>query len=125
MTTTQISGAYVSFATLKRSGDWVSTPVWYAPLDGTYYIFSAEDAGKVKRLRNFDTIKAANCTVSGKVIGDSHSGHATLLSDQSDIDKAYEALYTKYGWQMRLTDWMSKLAGKINKRTLIAFTLDD
>ena len=44
------AGKYVSFATLKRSGDYVATPVWFAPLDGYYYLFSAEDAGKVIRL---------------------------------------------------------------------------
>ena len=36
-------GRYLSFATLKKSGDYVATPVWFA-LDGdSYYIFSAGD----------------------------------------------------------------------------------
>ena len=45
--------AYLSFATRKRNGDFVPTPVWFAADNGVYYLFSAGDAGKVKRLRTF------------------------------------------------------------------------
>ena len=40
-------GAYFSLATRKRSGDFVPTPVWFAPAGGSYYVFSAGNAGKV------------------------------------------------------------------------------
>ena len=43
---------YVSLATFRRSGDAVRTPVWMAPADGAHYVFSAGNAGKVKRLKN-------------------------------------------------------------------------
>ena len=44
-------GNYISLATRKRSGEWVATPVWFAPDGGSYYVFSAGNAGKIKRLR--------------------------------------------------------------------------
>ena len=61
---------YVSFSTLRKNGDWVNTPVWFAPDGDTYYIFSAGDAGKVKRLRNFSQCRVAPCTVTGTATGD-------------------------------------------------------
>ena len=32
-------GKYLSFATLKKSGDWVATPVWFAPLDTKHRVY--------------------------------------------------------------------------------------
>ena len=37
-------GSYMSFATRKKSGDFVATPVWFAPDGNSYYVFSAGDA---------------------------------------------------------------------------------
>ena len=34
-------GNYISLTTRKRSGEWVATPVWFAPDEGSYYVFSA------------------------------------------------------------------------------------
>ena len=120
-----LKGEYVSFATRKHSGDWVNTPVWFAPDDhGRFYIFSEAQAGKVKRLRNYTEVRVADCTVTGRVLADWVDGQGTILETKEDIDKAYKALYNKYGWKMRGTDFMSKLAGKYHKRSLLAFTLD-
>jgi uncharacterized protein len=112
-------GAYVSFATRKRSGEFVPTPVWFAPGDGGYYLFSAGDAGKVKRLRNFSEVRLAPCTVTGRVTGDWLPGRAFLLDQPEDVDRALAALRRKYGWQMHLLDALSRLAGKLNRRAYI------
>lgn len=116
-------GSYLSFATLKKSGDYVATPVWFAPDGDSYYLFSANDAGKVKRLRNFSQCRVAACTVSGKVTGEWLEGNAYLLEPPED-EAALAALHRKYGWQMKLTDFMSRMAGKINKRTYIRVELN-
>jgi PPOX class probable F420-dependent enzyme len=117
--TKEIGGNYISFATRKRSGEFVRTPVWFAPEGGSYYLFSASDAGKVKRLRNFSESRVAPCTVTGKVTGDWENTEAFLLDDQADIAVALRALHRKYGWQMKVTDTLSRLSGKINRRAYI------
>ena len=43
---------YLSLATFRRDGGAVPTPVWFAEVDGLLYVFTAGDAGKVKRLRH-------------------------------------------------------------------------
>jgi PPOX class probable F420-dependent enzyme len=112
-------GSYLSFATLKKSGDYVATPVWFGPGDGSYYIFSAGDAGKVKRLRNFSQCRVAACTATGKLTGDWIEGNAYLLEEDDDIDAALAALHRRYGWQMKMTDFLSRLSGKMGKRSYI------
>lgn len=112
-------GKYLSFATLKKSGDWVATPVWFAPMDGHYYLFSAGDAGKVKRLRNFSQVRLAPCTVTGKLTGDWLESTAQLLSKPEDEALALEALRRKYGLSMKITDLLSSLSGKMQRRAYI------
>ncbi len=116
-------GNYISFATLKRSGEFVATPVWFAPGDGGYYLFSAGDAGKVKRLRNFSESRMAPCTVTGKVTGDWVATEAHILNDPASIRMALAALRRKYGWQMKMTDLLSRLGGKIGNRAYIRVAL--
>ena len=110
---------YISFATRKRSGDWVNTPVWFAPDEGSYYVFSAGEAGKVKRLRNFRESRIATCTMNGKLTGDWYDTHAYVLDEPRDQQIALAALRKKYGWQMRLADFFSRLTGKMGRRAYI------
>jgi hypothetical protein len=111
--------AYLSFATRKRNGDFVPTPVWFAPDNGVYYLFSAGDAGKVKRLRNFSSARIAPCTVSGRLTGEWHEANAYLVDSPAEIALALAALRRKYGWQMRGLDALSRLGGKLHKRAYI------
>ena len=112
-------GSYISFSTRKKSGDFVATPVWFAPDGDSYYLFSANNAGKVKRLKNFSEARIAPCSVSGTVTGDWIDTQAFLLETAADKDTALQALRHKYGWQMRVGDIFSRLTGKMDKRSYI------
>ncbi len=110
---------YMSFSTRKKSGDFVATPVWFAPDGDSYYVFSAGDAGKVKRLRNFSESRIAPCTVSGKVTGNWIETRAYVLDTAEAEKAALRALHRKYKWQMSMTDFLSALTGKKKKRAYI------
>ena len=112
-------GNYISFATRKRSGKWVATPVWFAPDKGSYYVFSAGNVGKVKRLRNFSESRIAACTFNGTLTGEYHDTQAFLLDKPADQDIALAALRRKYGWQMLMGDFFSRLTGKMQRRAYI------
>ena len=43
---------YVCLATVRRNGVEVKTPVWFAAVGEKLYVFTAGEAGKVKRLRH-------------------------------------------------------------------------
>ncbi|CAA0090880.1 Uncharacterised protein [Halioglobus japonicus] len=113
------NGNYISFATKKRSGDWVATPVWFAPDQGNYYLFSAGNAGKVKRLRNFSESRIAPCTMTGTLTGEWLDTHAYVLDDPADQATALKALRRKYGLQMLTADFFSRLTGKMARRAYI------
>ena len=114
-----IRAPYISFATFRKSGVMVATPVWCAELNGDFFIFSAGSAGKVKRLRNSSRAQLAVCDARGKLRGDWQEAEAMLLEESSDISQALTALRTKYGWQMWLADVGSKLTGKFHRRSYI------
>jgi len=112
-------GNYLSFATRKKNGQFVATPVWFAPEGDSYYLFSAGDAGKVKRLRNFSEARVAACTVTGTLTGEWLDTEAYLLDTPGDEDRALQALRRKYGWQMKIGDCFSRLTGKMERRRYI------
>jgi hypothetical protein len=113
------SGNYLSLSTKKRSGDWVSTPVWFAPDNGHYYVFSAGNAGKIKRLRNFSESRIAACTMTGTLTGEWQDTQAYVLDDPADQAIALAALRRKYGLQMLAADFFSRLTGKMGRRAYI------
>lgn len=112
-------GNYLSLATRKRSGDFVNTPVWFAPHNGGYYLFSAGGAGKIKRLRNFSESRVAACTVRGAITGDWMDATSVILESDADKKTALQALRHKYGLQMRIGDIFAQLSGKMAKRAYI------
>ena len=120
-----IDARYVSLATFRRSGELVATPVWCAEEAGSFYMFSAREAGKVKRLRNSDCARMAACDVRGKLLGDWHPARAEIISEPEDIRRALTALRRKYGAQMWVADVGAKLTGRYRKRAYIRARLTD
>jgi PPOX class probable F420-dependent enzyme len=118
---------YASIGTKKHNGNFVWTPVWmtFVESKNAYYLFSAGAAGKVKRVRNYADIQVAPCTVSGKITGPAAGATAGLEDDEGISTQAYQALRAKYGWQMAVLDFFSKLSGNYHKRQLIGFSLSN
>jgi hypothetical protein len=110
---------YVSLATFRKSGAAVATPVWAAEADGRLYVFTESRAGKVKRLRRSPRARVAACDVRGRVRGPWHDATARVVDDPRTVERAYAALRRKYGWQMRVTDLFSRLAGRFDKRAIL------
>jgi len=107
---------YVSLATFRRDGREVCTPVWIAGSAGRFYVFSAGDAGKVKRIRANGRVRLATCDLRGNVQSDWLEASARVVSSDGEIATALKALRDKYGIQMWLGDVFSKLSGKFKKR---------
>jgi PPOX class probable F420-dependent enzyme len=116
---------YVSLATFRRDGREVSKPVWIAEADGRYYVFSEGDAGKVKRIRATSRVRLAPCNFRGIVRGDRWlEGKGRVAKESEVIERAYAALHRKYGWQMKIGDFFSKLSGHYDKRAILEIELD-
>ena len=110
---------YLSFQTFRKSGVGISTPVWFVEDQGNYYVFSANQAGKVKRLRNSPQSKIAPCDSRGRVLGEWIDAEAAFVDSIEEQKHAYHLFGQKYGWQLSLLNFFSRLSGKIKQRTLI------
>ena len=110
---------YLSLATYRRTGVEVATPVWFAPADGWLYVFTAGDAGKVKRLRHTPRVRVAPATARGAVRGPWREGTARVVTDPAVIARAHRAMRARYGWQMRLADALARLTGRLGRRAWI------
>ena len=114
---------YLSLETFRRNRTGVKTPVWFAARNGRLYIFTEASSWKVKRLRNDSRIRVAPCSVRGRVQGDWIEGTGRRIDEPALVETAYEALLHKYGWQMRLTNLLSRLTGRIDKRAILELEL--
>src|SRR5450755_557055 len=114
---------YVSLATYRRNGVEVKTPVWIAEVAGRYYVFSAGDAGKVKRIRATPRVQLAACDVRGNVRSAWIEARAQIVVDPALIVEVRKALRSKYGLLMRFTDVMATMTGRIRRRAYIEIEL--
>jgi len=69
----------IALTTFRKTGQAVTTPVWFAERLGTIYVEPHADAGKLKRLRHTARVTLAPCTYSGKVTGAVIAGKARIL----------------------------------------------
>lgn len=119
---------YLNLVTFRRDGSQVATPVWFAGEDGCYYVFTAGDAWKVKRLGRDRRVRVAACAVLGRITGQWLDGKARLLDGNDAVDVEVEArgwalLKQKYGWQLAAVDLLSTLGGRKGSRRMIEITL--
>lgn len=114
---------YFSLATFRRSGVAVETPVWFAAADGRFYVFSDGQAGKVKRLRNSPRARVAACDMRGRVRGEWLDAEARVVRDAETVERAYATLRRKYGLQMAITDFFSRLTGRYSRRAMLEIEL--
>ena len=114
---------YINLATFRRSGTAVETPVWFAEHGGKLYVFTAGNSGKVKRLRNSNRARVAACDLRGRVHGKWLDATTRIVTDPETVSGAYRELRAKYGIQMRLTDLLSRLSGRIHKRAILEVEL--
>jgi PPOX class probable F420-dependent enzyme len=100
--TAVIAAKCVLLTTFKRDGTAVATPVW-AVADGpdAVMVWTARDAGKVKRIRRSGRVTISPCSMRGRVTGATVDAVATLL-DLDGTLRTQDAIARKYGWLGRM-----------------------
>ena len=93
----------IALTTFRKTGQAVTTPVWFAISLGMIYVETHADAGKLKRLRHTARVTLAPCTYSGKVTGAVSAGKARILTEPEGSAAASAALAKKYGFMLPLT----------------------
>lgn len=115
---------YVNLASYRRDGREVRTPVWVAESQGRLYVFSEAKAGKVKRIRATRRVALAPCDLRGGLKGAFTPGTGRVVDEPEIVARAYRAFLDKYGWWMRVTNFLSTLTGRIERRAMLEITLE-
>jgi len=87
---------YIRLETAKRNGQVVPTPVWFVVDDGTLFVRSYANSGKVKRMRNNPHVRVTPSDAVGKPQGVTIDGTAIRANGDIEI-KISQLLYRKYG----------------------------
>jgi uncharacterized protein len=101
---------YARLSTFRKSGEAVSTPVWFARVGDVLYVVTGRNTGKAKRIRNNPDVVLAPGTFRGRPRG-GDIGAVARVTDQVEGDPADRALGAKYGWQYRAFKRVEGLLG--------------
>ena len=93
---------YMLLTTFRKDGTAVPTPVWATRVDDELWVWSAPEAGKIKRIRRSGAVQVAPCSVRGEPRGSSVDASARLLPE-SAVPVLLDALAAKYGFRGWLT----------------------
>lgn len=86
---------YINLTTFRKSGEPVSTPLWFALHEGRLYATTEPDSGKMKRIRNNPSVLLAPCNAWGREKGPRVEGLARSVEDEP-TQGAEAALREKY-----------------------------
>ena len=87
--------SYINLTTFRKSGEPVSTPVWFALHEGRLHITTEPDSGKMKRIRNNPSVLLAPCNAWGREKGPRAEGLARSVENEP-TGEAEAALNEKY-----------------------------
>jgi PPOX class probable F420-dependent enzyme len=112
--------SYARLTTFRKSGEPVSTPVWFAlgPGHERVYVFTDVESGKVRRIRNHPRVGLAPSGFRGRPRGAEVRAEARIL-DRAEYETADRALRDKYGWRYRLAQAVISLLGLSARRAFL------
>ena len=116
------ASAYALVTTYRKDGRAVPTPVWVVRDGDALAIWTARDAGKVKRVRRDGTVLVGPCDFRGRPTGEQVPGQASIL-DSAGTERVRGLLRRKYGLSGRLTLWGSRLRRGLDGTVAIRIAL--
>lgn len=109
----------IALTTFRKTGEAVTTPVWFAQNPGRIYVETHADAGKLKRLRHTTRVTFAPCTYSGKVTGAVREGNARILTESEERSVAVTALAKKYGVRRSLYHFFKNIQRLLQRKAQV------
>lgn len=109
---------YINIQTYKKTGQPISTPVWFIIKDNKIFFRTSHNSGKIKRIRNNNIVKFALCDIRGKIKGEWYEGIAKIEND-SDNSILFQ-INKKYGLSSRLM----KIFYKIKKIDIVILSIE-
>jgi len=110
---------YLSLESYRKTGTPVATPMWFTEHNGTLYVYSLAQAGKVKRIRNNAKVRVVPSDMRGKPKGEWVEAKAQIL-DERGAEQANKLLTKKYWLMKRIGDLFSK----VRKRDKVVIAIE-
>ncbi|HEV7652844.1 MAG TPA: PPOX class F420-dependent oxidoreductase [Actinophytocola sp.] len=117
------TSSYVLVTTFRRDGTPVPTPVWVGRDGENVLVWTASEAGKVKRIRNNPVVELAPCDARGRSRGPGVTGTARIL-DAAESAYGRKLLKRKYGITGRLVIGASERFRGRTASLCLAISLD-
>ena len=113
--------SYVSLATFRRDGREVRTPVWFAREGERIFVYTNGKSGKVKRIRANGRARLAACDARGRLRSPEAwvEARARVVADAPTRERGFAALRRKYGWQLALVLFGSRLGRRYEDRAIL------
>jgi PPOX class probable F420-dependent enzyme len=116
-------GGHVSLTTFRRNGQAVPTPVGGLVQDGTLYVLTPPETGKVKRIRNNSQVTIAACDMKGAVPAGVPAVRATArLLDPAETARVQELMRRRF-FMYRLVRLLDRALGRERRLVAIAVTV--
>lgn len=96
--------------TFKKSGEEVSSPMWFVLKDETVYMTTRGQSWKVKRIKRDPRVKIAWSNGAGTRHGRRVDAVAEIITDGEEFDRAVSLLDKRYGMQKKLVDFGLRFA---------------
>jgi len=103
---------YINLETYKRDGTPIRTPVWFVIDNDLIYVITRESTGKVKRLKNNQSIRIVTCSFKGQPKNEWVNGMAEKITGEK-ADKAIKLRKKKYGMYARLIGLFTSQKGDL------------
>lgn len=117
-------GSHVSLTTFRRNGQAVPTPVGGVVQDGTLYVLTPPETGKVKRIRNNPQVTIAPCNMKGVVpAGAPTVGATARLLDPVETARVEEMMRRRF-FMYRLVHLLDRVLRRERRLVAIAVTVD-
>jgi uncharacterized protein len=108
----------------RKDGTPVDTPTWVVPIDGRLYCYTDDRSYKIKRLRRNPQVEVAASDVWGIRSTAWFPGRCTVVEDEPQRRRVFDAIRDKYGIHWKMSLWGSLLTGRVKHRIVLQFDLD-
>ena len=88
---------FLSLETFRKTGVGVTSPIWFAELDGEFLLWTDVNSGKIKRIRNNPRVMVAPCQRFGDITGEWVSARASVDETPEGVEQVEALLRRKVG----------------------------
>ena len=107
-----IEQKYINLETYKKDGTSIRTPVWFVIDKDLIYVITRDTTGKVKRLKNNQSVRIVPCSFKGQSKNVWVKGKAEKITGE-EADKTIKLRKKKYGMSARLIGLFTSQKGNL------------